>query len=154
MLTEYKNSIFNAEIIGNTVNIWKYVPIDGFNKVKTKRGITFYEKTVDKNDVSTFFSVIFFVFNDNKRFVIKSAIDTKIEVMCDDEEYAETHGFSEVEHGVWCMRSTLDNYDRIQMVKCKENSDNKEFIELDKGEFVNAWRTYVKEVEETYQFDR
>lgn len=73
-------------------------------------------------------------------------MDKKIEVICDDREYAEFQGFSETEHGVWCMRSTLDNYNRYQMVKCEENSDAKEFKELDEVEFVKTWRIYAKEV--------
>ena len=147
MLTEYKGSIFNAEINGDSVSIWKYVPVDGFNEVKTRRGITFYEKIVDKNDVGYFFSVIFNAYNADKKFVVKSVIDGEIEVICDDKEYAESHGFSEIEHGVWCKRNTLDNYNRFQLVKCEENSDDEEYEELDKAGFVNAWRVYVKEVE-------
>lgn len=54
MLTEYKGSIFNAEIIENTVRLWKYIPVNGFSEVKTKRGITFYEKTIDINEVDSF----------------------------------------------------------------------------------------------------
>lgn len=70
-------------------------------------------------------------------------MDEKIEVMCDDSEYAESRGFSETEHGVWCMKDTLDNYNKFQMVKCEENSDAKAFRELDEVEFVNMWRIYV-----------
>lgn len=143
MLTEYKGSIFNAEIIENTVRLWKYIPVNGFSEVKTKRGITFYEKTIDINEVDSFFSVIFYAYNCDKRSVVKSVMDEKIEVMCDDSEYAESHGFSETEHGVWCKRSTLDNYNKFQMVKCEENSDTKEFKELDEVGFVNMWRIYV-----------
>lgn len=30
MLTEYNGQIFNAEINGRKVNLWKYIPVNGF----------------------------------------------------------------------------------------------------------------------------
>lgn len=147
MLTEFSGNIFNAEINGETVCIWKYVPVDGFNEKKTRRGIAYFEKTVNRNDVGTFFSVVFYAFIEDKKFIVKAFVDGEIEVICDDKEYAELHGFSEVEHGVWCKRSIVDDYDEFHLVKCEENSDVKEFEVLDKVGLKNAWRIYVSEVE-------
>lgn len=146
MLTEYRGKVFNAEFSGDGVSIWKYVPVDDFSKVTTSRGLTFYEKVVDKNDVGVFFSVIFIAIRDNKKFTVKSFVDGRIEVICDDQEYAEMHGFFEVEHGVWCMRSTMDCYEKYQLIKCVENSDEKVIKELDSKAFIEAWNIYVKEV--------
>lgn len=47
MLVEYKNEIFNAEPQGKKINIWKYVPVEGFEKITNRRGITYYEKNID-----------------------------------------------------------------------------------------------------------
>ena len=41
MLTEYNGQIFNAEINGRKVSLWKYVPVNSFQKVTRGRGITY-----------------------------------------------------------------------------------------------------------------
>lgn len=146
MLTEYKGQIYNAEIQGNNICIWKYIPVKGFEKVVTRRGLTYYEKTVDMSEVGPFYSVSFIVFKDKMKFTVKSFLNGKIEVICDDREYAETHGLSEVEHGVWCAQKQVDYFDKIQLIKSIENSDEKESKELSVNEFIEAWRVYVKEV--------
>ena len=121
MLTEYKGQIYNAEIQGNNICIWKYIPVKGFEKVVTRRGLTYYEKTVDMSEVGPFYSVTFIVFKDKMKCTVKSFLNGKIEVICDDREYAETHGLSEVEHGVWCAQKQVDYFDKIQLIKSIEN---------------------------------
>ena len=152
MLTKYKDSVFNAQVIDDTVRIWKYVPIDGFTEVKTRRG-TFYEKIVNIDEIESFFTVIFYVYNNEKRFIVKAVRDecltasANIEIICEDEVDAKIHGFYEMEHGIWCKKDILDNYNRFEMIKCQENSNIKKVTELNKYSFLDAWKVYVKEVE-------
>lgn len=146
MLTEYNGKVFNAEINGNKISIWKYIPVEGFNKVTTRRGITYYEKIVDVNEVSSFFSVSFIAVKNNMRFTVKSFINEKIEVLCDDCEYAKAHDFTEIEHGVWCSRNTVDYYEKFQLIKSIQDSNERNVKDLSQKDFEDAWKQYVKEV--------
>lgn len=146
MLTEYNGKVFNAEINGNKISIWKYIPVEGFNKVTTRRGITYYEKVVDVNDVNSFFSVSFIAVKNNMQFTVKSFVNGKIEVICDDCEYAKTHNFTEIEHGVWCSRNTVDDYEKFQLIKSIQNSNERVVKDISQKDFSEAWKKYVKEV--------
>ena len=147
MLTEYKGKVFNAEINGNLVTIWKYVFVEGFKRVQTRRGITYYEKIVPKNEVGEFFSVTFFACIMNRRFIVNSLESDKLDVICDDQEYAETHDFSELEHGVWIKKMTLEEFDTFKMIKSIENSDETLEMNLNSEQLKNMWNIYIKEVD-------
>lgn len=146
MLTEYKGQIFNAEVSDGQVNIWKYVPVKEFQKVTTSRGITHYQKTVPIGDVKEFFSVTFLAFVNGKRFVITSLDESSLNVLCDDREYAETHGFTEMEHDVWISKQTLEEFEEFQLIKSIENCDEKTVLNIRRDQITELWLKYVKEV--------
>lgn len=146
MLTEYDGQIFNAEINGQKVNLWKYVPVDGFQKVTTEYGITYYEKTITIEEINGFFNVSFLAFLKDRKFIITSLDGNNLNVLCDDREYAETHGFSEIEHGVWVSRQSIENFDRFQLIKSFENSNNQTVLNINKEQIADLWQKYVKEV--------
>ena len=74
MLVEYNNDVFNAELQGNKVNIWKYVPVDWFKKAQTRKGIVYYENYVSTSETSKPFSVSFFAEKNEKKYIIHSII--------------------------------------------------------------------------------
>ena len=146
MLTEYQGQIFNAEMKEGQVNIWKCVPVTGFQKVTTSRGITYYEKNVPAEDVKLFFSVTFLALIKGKRFVITSLDKNSLNVLCDDREYAETHGFTEMEHGVWISKKALQDFDDFELIKSIENSNEKIVMKIEPDQITELWLKYVKEV--------
>lgn len=146
MLTEYNNDIFNAEIHGDMVNIWKYIPVAGFTKNITRRGTVYYEKNVRIDEVNSFFTVEFVLACDNRKFVVKSLIHDNVDFICDDAEYAGKNGFMEMEHGVWVGRKQISSFNEITMIKHIENSSEKAVKSIKIDEFEDMWRRYVKEV--------
>lgn len=145
MLAEYNGQIFNAEINEQKVSLWKYVPVKGFQKVTTERGITYYEKTIAIEEINNFFSISFLACLKDRKFVITSFDGNNLNVLCDDREYAETHGFSEVEHGVWVSRQSIEKFDRFQLIK-SVNSNDKTVLSISKEQITDLWQKYVKEV--------
>lgn len=93
VLTDYQGKVFNAEIKGDKVNIWKYVPVEDFKKVTIRLGRTYYEKIVDMSEVGSFYSVRFLAYKDNRRFLIKSYTNDDLVIICDDQEYAKANGY-------------------------------------------------------------
>ncbi len=146
MLTEYNGQIFNAEINGQKVSLWKYVPVNGFQKVTTGRGITYYEKTIAIEEIKEFFSVSFLAFFKNRRFVITSLNGNNLNVLCDDREYAEAHGFTEMEQGVWASRWSIGKFDSFQLIKSIENRNDRTVLNISKEQITDLWQRYVKEV--------
>lgn len=140
MLTEYKGQIFNAEIRGDQVNIWKYVPVAGFQRMITNRERIYYEKIVPLEDVKEFFNVTFLAFADERRFVITSLNGDNLNVLCDDREYAEAHGFTEIERGVWISKRTLDEFEKFQLVKSVENCNEKTVLNISKERLAELWK--------------
>lgn len=147
MLTEYKGEIFNVEKNADSVSIWKYIPIKGFEKHTTRRGITYYEKVIKMEDVGELFDITFRALMNDKEFIVKSMNNRKIDVICDDYEYSKANGFSEMEHGVWSKRFPIDAFSEFHLVKSVENSKQKEVKMLSVKEFIDAWRKYVIGVE-------
>lgn len=147
MLAEYNGQIFNAEINGRKVNLWKYIPVNGFQKVTTSRGITYYEKAVAIEEINDLFTVSFLAFLKDRKFVITSLDGNNLNVLCDDREYAEAHGFTEMEHGVWVSKQTIEKFDRFQLVKSIENCSNKTVLNISKEQVKDLWQKYVKEVD-------
>lgn len=146
MLAEYMGGVFNAEIKGDKVNLWKYTPVNGFKMAITSRGVAYYEKTVDLENIECFFSVRFIAVQyDHREFIIKNYIDNSIDVICDDAEYAVKNNFVEVDHGVWITRLKLTDFVRFEMVLTDENGLVK-IIKLDKGELMKTWKRYVQDV--------
>ena len=146
MLTEYNGNIYNAEINGDLVNIWKYVPVHEFEKKRTRRGVTYYEKNVKTDEVSPFFSVLFKVYHDGKTFVINSLEKDYLDLLCDDEIYAKSHGFVEIERGVWETRLPIEMFSEIIMLKKFEGSNENEIKNIPAVDFEKTWNRYVKDV--------
>ena len=146
MLVEYNNDVFNAEIQGDKVNIWKYVPANGLEKTQTRRGITYYERYVSKDEISRPFSVSFFAEKDNRKYTINSVIDGKMTIMCDDQEFATTMGFKEMERGVWVKSVDISSFESFLMVKYVQNSSDRIVQNLDSTEMITCWKKYVKDV--------
>lgn len=67
MLTEYEGEIFNAGKNADSVSIWKYIPIKGFEKHTTRRGITYYEKVIKMEDVGELFDITFRALMNDKK---------------------------------------------------------------------------------------
>ncbi len=146
MLTEYEGKIFNAEIKGDQVSIWKYVFVEGFEKYQTRRGITYFEKTVPITKIGELFSITFIALIGNRHFVVNSLDAGKLNVISDDQEYAYSHGFSELEHGVWITQKSLAEFDGFQMIKAIENSSERVTVTLNNEQLEDMWNKYVKEV--------
>ena len=146
MLTEYNGQIFNAEINGQKVNLWKYVPVKGFQKVTAGRGITYYAKTIAIEEINDFFSVSFLAYLKDRKFVITAFDGNNLNVLCNDREYAEAHGFSEMEHGVWVSKQSIEKFDKFQLIKSIENCNDKTVLNISKEQITDLWRKYVKEV--------
>lgn len=146
MLVEYHNDIFNAEMQGDKVNIWKYIPADGLKKTQTRRGIAYYERSVSKDEISRPFSVSFFAEKDKRKYTITSVIDEKITIMCDDQEFATTMGFQETERGVWVKSVDISSFESFVMIKYVQNSSDRIVQNLDRTEMIACWKKYVKDV--------
>lgn len=147
MLTEYEGEIFNVKKNADSVSIWKYIPIEGFEKHTTRRGITYYEKVIKMEEVGELFDITFTALINDKKFIVKSMNNKKIDVICDDYEYSKANGFSEIEHGVWSKRLPIDTFSKFDLVKSVENSKRKEVKMLSVKEFIEAYGKYVIGVE-------
>ena len=146
MLVEYNNSVHNADIKGDMVNIWKCVPVDGFERIQTRRGTVYYESFIPKAEVKEFFSVAFFVEKNNRRYIINSLQGDKMTIMCDDMEFAIANGFKEIEHGVWAKTVDKSFSDSFILIKYIQNSDEKVETSLKVREFLDCWTKYIVEL--------
>lgn len=146
MLVEYNNNVYNAEVIGDNVNIWKYVPVDGFKKAQTHRGTVYYENYVPKSEVGELFSVAFYTMKDEKKYIIKSLCGEKMTIICDDMEFANSNGFKEFEHGVWEKTVEKSFSNSFLMVKYIQNSEKAEEIAVSETELPIFWTKYVQEL--------
>ncbi len=146
MLVEYNNDVFNAEIEGDKVNIWKYVPVNGFEKVQTQRGIVYYEGHVSKEEISEPFSVSFFAETDDRKYIINTIADKKMTIMCDDQEFAIATGFKETEHGIWVKTVDIESFEVFSMIRYVQNSSDRMLQRLNSTELLDCWKRYVKDV--------
>lgn len=146
MLVEYNNDVFNAELHGNKVNIWKYVPVDGSKKAQTRKGIVYYENYVSTSETSKPFSVSFFAEKNEKKYIIHSIIDKKMTIVCDDHEFAIASGFKELEHGVWIKTVDIDSFESFWMVKYVQDNNDKIVQKLNSTELLVCWEKYIKDV--------
>ena len=152
MLTEYDGKVFRVKIRGDKADIWKYIPVDGFPKATNSRGVTYYKKTVSIKDIGELFEVLFVVFGDGRRFTISSVNNNNIMVLCDSRKYAEEHGFSELERGVWIAEKSIDLFDKIQMKKLFEDTNEDTITDLNKQQFIDMWNKYEFEPSISYFF--
>ena len=146
MLTQYENVVCNVEERGNQINLWRYSPAKGFNQGITKRGIVYYERNVNKDEVGAFFSIEFVASYENQEMHIISINDEYISVICDDVQYAKHQGFMEIEHGVWQGQLPLENVQKIVMLKHFEDGMTETTSLNTIVEFQEKWNKYVKEV--------
>lgn len=90
-------------------------------------------------EVGELFDITFRALINDKKFIVKSMNNKKIDVICDDYEYSKANGFSEIEHGVWSKRFPIDTFSEFDLVKSVENSKQKEVKILSVKEFIEAW---------------
>ncbi len=146
MLTEYQSEVFNVAIEGNKACIWKYVPVSGFKELKTGRGFTYYEKTVDVKDISELFSVSFIAVMEEKQFAINSIQCDTADIICTNMDYAEANGFQKIERGIWIKRCSIELFEKVIMIKHNEENGRSIEIELKVSELEEYWNKYSKEV--------
>lgn len=145
MLAEYRGNVFNAEEKGDVVIIWRYVPTEGFERHATRRGTVYYERTITAEEAGELFDVTFMALMNGRKFVIRRVYGGKIDIICDDCRYAEENGFAETEHGVWSRQFPADAFSGFVLVKCIENSRQKDVRKLNTEEFAECWKRYVEE---------
>ena len=146
MLTEYKGNIYRAQIEGKSIHIWKYVPVENFDKCITKSGITYYEKFVNMDEVSSFFFVAFEVFYDEKTFRIASFDNDFLAIICNDELYSKRNNFTKIERGVWITKKPIISFNEISMITRFVDSEEKIIEQLSIDVFKQKWKCYVKDV--------
>lgn len=146
MLAEFRNMVFNCEIKGESACLWKYVPVEGFDRKFTRRGVVYYEKTVNLKDMSVPFFIEFFVLRDGLTFSITDFRDGQAKCICGNSVYAENHGFTEMERGVWMTCIPIRSFDEVIMEKRSENPFDCRRKTLSIGEFEKAWEYYRRDV--------
>ena len=149
MLTEYNGEIFNAEKrSGNSVNIWKCVPVDGFDKFTTKSGLTYYEKNVNIEEVSPFFYVDFGVCYDGIKFGVYSYDGELLCLICENEAYSRKNNFFEFERGFWLGAKPISDLSEVVMTTNFVDMPVNKIVEyLSIEEFNQKWLRYVVGVE-------
>ena len=160
MLTEYKGQVFNVSIEGNQAKLWIYKFVEGFKKYTTEYTtdngnyeLTYYEKIVPITEISGLFSIIFEVFIGELPFSIDDVRENNnIVVLCSNIDYANEHGFSELERGVWIAEKSIDLFDKIQMKKCNEDTNEDTITDLNKQQFIDMWNKYEFEPSISYFF--
>ena len=103
-------------------------------------------KSVSVEDIEELFSVTFLAISNGRQFVIASLDGNDLNVSCDDREYAEAHGFSEIEHGVWISKKPLNSFDEFQFVKFVETCNEKTVLNIEREQLTKLWLVYVQEV--------
>ncbi len=146
MLAEYEGKVFKAEIKDNQVRLWKYVCVEGFEKKQTGRGHVYYEKILPIAEIAELFFVKFIAFIGNRQFLVDSIYADKLYVICDDTEYAESHGFSELERGEWIKKMSLEDFDGFQMIKTVGDSGKKTITDITAEQLKENYQKYVLSV--------
>ena len=109
--------------------------------------LTYYEKTVPITEISGLFSVLFKVFIGELSFSIDDVRENNnIVVLCFNMDYANEHGFSELERGVWIAEKPIESFDKFQFIKSKIDSEEKTILSIDKDQLVYLWQKYEYEV--------
>lgn len=142
MLAEYEEQVFNAEVKGDSVKLWKYTSVENFDK-RQDGNIVYYEKDIPRNEIKMLFSINFYTFIGDKNFVIDDIKDNELKVICNDGEYALSHSFKEFEHGLWSADIPAEKFDKLLMIKCDEYSDRKIVSELNFEQLKKSWQKYV-----------
>lgn len=145
MLAEYRGNVFNAGRKGDVVIIWRYVLTEGFERHTTRRGTVYYERTITAEEAGELFDVTFMALMSGRKFVVRSVHGGTIDIICDDCRYAEENGFAETDHGVWSRQLHADAFSGFVLMKCIENSRQKDVRKLNAEEFAECWKRYVKE---------
>lgn len=145
VLAEYRGNVFNAERKGDVVIIWRYVPTEGFERHATRRGTVYYERTITAEEAGELFDVTFMALMDGRKFVVRSVHGGIIDIICDDCRHAEENGFAETDHGVWSRQLHADAFSGFVLMKCIENSRQKDVRKLNAEEFAECWKRYVEE---------
>lgn len=147
MLVKYKNDIFDAYNLNQeTVTIRKYVEVDGFEKVDAGRGITFYKKIINISEIEELFSVQFLARLEDMEFSVHSFENGHVSVISNSESYAEKSGFRMIERGAWIGALPFEEFDTFIMIRYDINTQEREFIELQKEEFIQYWKIYVEDI--------
>jgi hypothetical protein len=126
------------------VDIWKYRPVDGFKKVTTGRGITYYEQAIALSKDMEFFSVTFTCRLDGHDYIITNVLNDAVDLICDSQKYAKAHEFLEIERGVWVCRKPINDFTEFVMIK--RSSRGSEQYRLSADELKAMWDKYVTEV--------
>ena len=143
MLAEYNNEIFNAQANGDCVNLWKYVPIEGFDKFTTKRGLTYYEKNVSFEEIKRFFSIKFEVCYDERIFTVYSYDGEFLQLIGSDEFYAIENHFIEIERGIWLTQKPISDFSEIIMTTFISTENRKIVESLSIEDFERNWQRYI-----------
>ena len=80
-----------------------------------------------------------------RKFVVRSVHGGTIDIICDDCRHAEENGFAETDHGVWGRQFPTDAFSGFVLVKCIENSRQKDVRKVSAEESAECWKRYVEE---------
>jgi hypothetical protein len=146
MLTEYNGQVFKADRYGVEVLLWRYTPVDGFKKKINSKGVPYYETNVGMGDVWDFFTVQFYVEDEDERLLINGLHIFLLDLISTDGSYAEAHGFvpCKEQEGTFTGRRRVTEFKRFIMVKTTDKGDIQ--TELSLTEFFEKWRIYKTEV--------
>ncbi len=98
MIGLYNGRVFCVDMTAQPIDIWRYDYVDGFKKATTRKGTTYYEKSVDITELDEIFDVGFSVkWHGEWIFGQPKSNNSEIYsvVGSDLREFAQNNGFSE-----------------------------------------------------------
>ena len=152
MIARYKNQYFCIDTSIVPVQIWAYVPVDGFEKKITRRGTIYWEKFIDISEIDELFDVAFAVEWRGSAFNAPFFKEDTVYLRTGDKDEATKYGFQEEifdrgEPIVWCKIVDIDEIEKFFLYKTiyaieyfnekKRDAKQKSELVLSKEDWLN-----------------
>ena len=147
MIAKYIGKYFCVDTTITPVQIWAYVPVEGFTRKSTRRGTVYYEKYVDISEIDKIFDVGFSVCWDGEWCgVFYSAEKNLLSVGTNNRDFAVAHDMEEFERGTFGCAVSASKFNEYRMYTQDFGAKEKTYTMVSYQEFKALWKQMIAEL--------
>ena len=147
MIANYKGTYCKIDLNKIPIEIWTYHPIEGFERGITKKGTVYYEKFVKLEELDEVFEVGFSVCWDGQWCgIFYSAAKELLSIHTNDREFAENHGMTELERGVYSCAKPASCFTEYRMWTKDLHTKKDTYTIVNYEEFKVLWKQMISDL--------
>ena len=147
MIAKYNDNYFNISLVRKPTRIWKYDYIEGFNKKIKKDGLIVYEKYIELNEIDEIFEIGFSVCWDGQWCgIFYSASKELLSMHTNDRKFAENHGMTELERGVYSCAKPASCFTEYRMWTRDLHTKKDTYTIVDYKKFKILWKQMISDL--------